>query len=43
MDGKEGQKYKTSTVHRYYVVLQSIMSHAYSLELISKNPSDSKK
>ena len=21
MDGKEGQKYKTATVHRYYVVL----------------------
>ena len=43
MDGKEGQKYKPATVHRYYVVLQSIMSRAYSLELISKNPSDSKK
>ena len=43
MDGKEGQKYKPATVQRYYVVLQSVMSHAYSLELISKNPADTKK
>ena len=43
MDGKEGQKYKTATVQRYYVVLRSVMSHAYALELISKNPADTKK
>lgn len=43
MDGKEGKKYAPATVHRYYVVLQSIMSHAYGLELIQKNPTDTKK
>ena len=43
LDGKEGKKYAPATVHRYYVVLQSILHHAYSLELIAKNPSDGKK
>ena len=42
-DGKEGEKYAPSTVRRYYVVLQSIMHNAYSLELIPSNPADGKK
>lgn len=40
---KRGERLAPSTVHRYYVILQSIMHNAYSLELISSNPTDRSK
>lgn len=39
-DGKEG-KLTSSTIHRYYTMVQSVLHSAYKLGLIGVNPADS--
>ena len=42
-DGKTDTAIATSTLHRNYSVLRSILTKAYKLDLISTNPANSKK